>query len=169
MRDCPSCDESFDTERGVKIHHKRVHNESIAGVAVDCDWCGTTFYKKPSYVERYEHLFCGRDCKDAFHSDYLTGRERPEHAELMSEMYQGQGNPMWNGGGQSGRWRSTAKWQKTRERVLDRDNRECQVCQDSEELHAHHIQPVSDGGKKFDTDNLITLCAEHHYQEHSNE
>lgn len=161
----------------MKVHHKRQHGESISGVAVECDNCGDTIRRRKSRVEEYKYLFCGRDCKDEFHSYFMEGRERPEHAELMSELHSGEGNPMhgvrgedapnWQGGEQMVQnWRSSAEWFDTRREVVERDDRECQVCGDSDELHAHHIQPVSEGGDKFDTDNLITLCPEHHYERH---
>lgn len=175
--ECPTCGGSYESEHGVKVHHKRTHDESIAGEPVDCDWCDETFYKKPSYIERYENLFCCRECKDNFHSDYMEGRERPEHAELMSEMHSGEDNPMygvrqedapnWQGGTEMDQgWRHTAKWYETRRDVLERDGYDCQDCGVSESLHAHHIKPVAMGGAKFDMENLITLCEEHHYERH---
>ena len=30
MVDCPSCNESLDTERGMKIHHARIHGVTLA-------------------------------------------------------------------------------------------------------------------------------------------
>jgi len=59
---------------------------------------------------------------------------------------------------------SSSSWQRTRERVLWRDNYECRWCgkADGESdrfayLEAHHITPRSEGGTDGD-DNLITLC-----------
>jgi len=175
---CPTCGDECESETGVKIHHAMKHNESIAGVEIECDWCAEIFYRKPSYVERYDNLFCGEECKNNFHSDYLTGRERPEHSELMSELHSGEGNPMhgirgedapgWEGGNhrENQTWRYTAKWSDVRSDVVERDSDECQECGTNEELHVHHITPVSNGGDKFDLENLVTLCREHHYKRH---
>lgn len=96
----------------------------------------------------------------------MEGRKRPEHAKKISEMFQGENNPAWKDGSLSGNWRNTADWQNAREDTLDRDNGKCQTCGKEEDLHVHHIEPVSVGGEKFDTGNLITLCQEHHYERH---
>jgi hypothetical protein len=178
MPDCPTCSDSFDSEHGVKVHHKQIHDESLANSVV-CDWCGDEFHRKPSEVERYDNNFCEQECKDAFHADYMTGRERPEHAEKMSELHSGEGNPMygvrgedapaWQGGEQMAQnWRRSAEWFEARRTAVERDGGECQVCGTEENLHVHHIHPVSEGGEKFDTENLITLCSQHHYMKHSN-
>lgn len=178
MPDCPSCSKSFDSDHGVKVHHKRVHGESISGVNIDCAWCGTTINRRPSRVEEYDNLFCGEDCKNNFHSDYLTGRKRPEHAKKMSELALredtplfgergGENEPNWQGGEQECQnWRSSHEWLQSRRDTIERDGGECQVCGKTENLHVHHIQPVSEGGAKFDTENLITLCPKHHYDKH---
>ena len=76
--------------------------------------------RRPSRIEKYDNLFCGRGCKDAHHS----------------------------------------------EKSLQRDSHQCQECGDSDELHVHHIEPVSKGGAKFETENLITPCPKHHRERH---
>lgn len=48
-------------------------------------------------------------------------------------------------------------WSERRDRVLDRDDRECRNCGDSEQLEVHYIVPPVVGGT--DTiSNLATLC-----------
>jgi hypothetical protein len=163
----------------MKVHHKRIHDESISGVEVDCEECGQSIRRRSSRVQSYDVLFCNDECKRAYFSKNhpLEGTERPEHAELMSEMHSGEDNPMygvrgedapnWQGGEQMVQnWRRSSEWLEARRQAKERDDGECQVCGQSEDLHAHHIQPVSEGGEKFDTDNLIMLCAEHHYDRH---
>jgi hypothetical protein len=169
-------------------------------VSVICDTCGEKFERVESHAERGSRNFCSRDCinfegdknpfYDRVHSEKVKnnmpsgsdhwnyGRNRPEHAKLMSDLHSGEGNPMygvrgedapsWDGGNyrENQTWRYTAEWFDTREAVLKRDNHQCSECDLSESLHVHHINPVSDGGKKFDTENLITLCKEHHYERH---
>ena len=67
-------------------------------------------------------------------------------------------------------------WQKTRMRVLVRDDFHCQAQQEElsgepcaetrlEELHVHHRIPRMAGGGD-DMMNLVTLCREHHGQLH---
>lgn len=72
------------------------------------------------------------------------------------------------------RFTSSGAWQRTREQVKQRDLYLCRVCQaegradggrayDPQVLEVHHITPVKEEwGSRFDTDNLITLCREHH-------
>lgn len=52
---------------------------------------------------------------------------------------------------------------RVRQQVLDRDNRQCQVCGTTREnaLQLHHIQYRSHGGS-HEQWNLVTLCATHH-------
>jgi len=60
------------------------------------------------------------------------------------------------------RFYSSKKWEETRQEVLERDDHECQACGKPEDLHVHHIHPISAGGARFDTNNLVTLCNTHH-------
>lgn len=60
---CPTCDDAFSTERGMKIHHKRVHGESIAGRDVECHTCGDTYPEKPCLIEKNTRHFCCKACR----------------------------------------------------------------------------------------------------------
>lgn len=80
--ECPTCGDEFNTEKGMKIHHKRVHGESIAGVTVECDWCGDEVTKSRYQIERDEYHFCSRECR----------------AEWRTENFTGENNPAWKGG-----------------------------------------------------------------------
>lgn len=74
--ECPACPRSFDTERGMKVHFYQIHDESIAGRTVTCEWCGTTFAKPPGKVAQSNHDFCSTDCRDAWfgaHPERLVG------------------------------------------------------------------------------------------------
>lgn len=64
-------------------------------------------------------------------------------------------------------FRTTAKYIKVRSEALERDNHKCTVCSETEDLHVHHIIPVSkDFSLAYDKDNLITLCSLHHKEIH---
>lgn len=52
-----------------------------------------------------------------------------------------------------------------RERVMERDNRQCTVCGKKEKLHLHHIKPFSEGGLHHE-DNLVVLCPPCHTDVH---
>lgn len=63
----------------------------------------------------------------------------------------------------------TSEWRQTRQAVLERDGYICQNCgRWALNAHAHHETPVSEGGAKFDMDNIVTLCRECHAAEHPN-
>lgn len=64
-------------------------------------------------------------------------------------------------------WRESGDWRWIRNRVRDRDNNTCQICENTDELHVHHIVPVSEGRRKLDPQNLMTLCGDCHREVHS--
>ena len=60
---------------------------------------------------------------------------------------------------------SLKEYNLLRKKVLDRDGWRCQVCGSSTDLHVHHLVRRSRlGDDAFD--NLITLCATCHQDEH---
>lgn len=99
-----------------------------------------------------------------------------EFVENISKRNSGEGNPMYGKygeehpaytGGYDGDWRKSGKWRKIKRSIKKRDKKQCQWCGETEEeIHAHHIIPVSEGGDKYDEDNLISLCKQHHYSAH---
>jgi signal recognition particle GTPase len=59
-------------------------------------------------------------------------------------------------------------WDSRRRRVYKRDSYKCQNCgNQDDELHAHHIVPISKGGT-HKISNLITLCSDCHTAIHGN-
>ena len=54
-----------------------------------------------------------------------------------------------------------SEWREIRQKVLQRDNRICQVCGKEYSGQVHHILPRSQGGTN-DLANLITLCGKCH-------
>jgi 5-methylcytosine-specific restriction endonuclease McrA len=61
---------------------------------------------------------------------------------------------------------STGDYDDLKGKVLRRDGWRCQVCGITINLEVHHIQPRSDLGSDV-VDNLITLCAGCHRQQHN--
>ena len=65
-----------------------------------------------------------------------------------------------------------ADWNSRRKKVYENDNYKCRKCgakggsRGSAELHAHHITPISEGGK-HNHGNLKTLCKSCHSKVHS--
>ena len=81
--ECRTCGrDDFETVKGMKIHHAVIHGESIAGIQVECAWCGDTFRRARNQAEEHGRNFCGRDCR----------------AEWTSEAFRGENGPGWKGG-----------------------------------------------------------------------
>lgn len=208
MTSCPICENTFDSELGMKIHKGKVHgveetectvcgktikrspcridNNNVCSneclyeyqrnrVSTECENCAAELTVKESVFERNEYLFCDRDWYNKAWSGEITphyGEESPWLPTLSGEehpMYgvRGEEAPGWKEDSIDQNWRKSHKWDRTQNDVLNRDDNKCQDCGSDESLHVHHIEPVSDGGAKFDTENLITLCREHHYRRHS--
>lgn len=49
-------------------------------------------------------------------------------------------------------------WKEVRALAIKRDNDKCVVCLSTKELTVDHIIPLSNGGKKYNMENLQTLC-----------
>lgn len=71
--------------------------------------------------------------------------------------------------GEVERFRSSAVWQRKRNKILDRDKHLCRVCLDGKyvpkaitnhRLEVHHVIPIVENEKlKLADDNLISVCA----------
>lgn len=70
-------------------------------------------------------------------------------------------------------FRNTAEWQRTREKIKERDNYLCQICirglygtirqANCRKLSVHHAEKLEYSyEKRTDENNLITLCEQHH-------
>lgn len=53
--------------------------------------------------------------------------------------------------------RAPPGWEKTRQRIFERDGRTCTYCGSTEALECDHVIPVAKGGG-HDDDNLTTAC-----------
>ena len=164
----------------MKIHHKRVHGESIAKVESECNNCSSTFEYYESDGRKGE--YCS-DCVgqwDNGHSADMIESECPQCGrvkEFKPFQYRqrktdycrscwdrtGENNPNWKGGNIN---YYGEDWKEIREQVRQRDGNICQVCGATEEdfgvkPHVHHIEPVRSFEKANDAhtmSNLIQLC-----------
>jgi len=117
--ECPSCDETFRTNRGVKLHHTRTHGESLVFEVVECDECGLEFERKSADLSGYEQTFCSPECQYKSYSQKRvagcdncgkTVQRAPSHineknfcslgcrGEWMSQNATGRQSPRWEGG-----------------------------------------------------------------------
>lgn len=62
---CPTCDETFPTEHGLKCHHTHVHGESLVRETDSCAQCGAEVEYLPSIYEA-KNRFCNDDCWGEF-------------------------------------------------------------------------------------------------------
>lgn len=62
--------------------------------------------------------------------------------------------------------RNSARFKKLREVVKARDGHRCRRCGSTEQLEAHHIVPLEDGGDPYALDNLELLCHRCHPTSH---
>lgn len=161
-------------------------NYSDAKEEYECPVCGDTFMKRPSDVQDTTHgPYCSRDCMYSARSEQMedndismTGEDHPLYNIDPEEhpMYgvRGEDHPNWKGGyGQD--FRDKAEWTHTRNEAIDRDRHKCADCdmkradhydEFDRDLEVHHITPVSEGGDKYDLNNLVTLCLPCHIDRH---
>ena len=78
---CPSCASVHDTERGMKIHHNRVHGVSISGREVECETCGKSYQKDAYEAKKYDEDYCSAECQSERLSDRYKGEGNPNHVE----------------------------------------------------------------------------------------
>ena len=74
---CPTCGKGFGSSQYMKVHHAHAHGESIAGVAVECDTCGTEFRRVPSSVR--ERNYCSNECMGKGRSERYSGENHPSY------------------------------------------------------------------------------------------
>lgn len=76
---CPwdGCDEVYEKEHHMKLHHANAHGESIAGTTVECAHCGDEKTVRPCLADEYEQHFCNPSCKGAWQSENHTGSDSP--------------------------------------------------------------------------------------------
>ena len=61
--ECPTCGREFDTERGMKCHHTKIHGEKIQSrVNLDCIKCGQSFEVKPYREDTAK--YCSQACRN---------------------------------------------------------------------------------------------------------
>jgi 5-methylcytosine-specific restriction endonuclease McrA len=79
---CPTCGDVFDNEVGMKIHHKRIHGDSISGTTSNCDNCGKEFNLK-EYRTNQDHTFCSNECAGEWRSSNFSGENNPNYNSVV--------------------------------------------------------------------------------------
>jgi hypothetical protein len=76
--DCPTCRKELSSEKGMKIHHAKAHNESLVIGEASCKNCGEEF----THSQDRDGIFCSRDCYFEYKEE--NGLD-DEHKEAISE------------------------------------------------------------------------------------
>lgn len=79
VTECPTCGRNdFSGRKGMKVHHKYAHGESLKGVNVSCHSCGETFRCSESRLRRSEYVYCSQECQ---HNGLQgrTGQQSPHY------------------------------------------------------------------------------------------
>jgi len=73
--DCPSCSRTFDSRRGLGVHHTSVHGERLPNR--ECDHCPDRFHSE------HEKRYCSDECRDAAVS--YAGTDNPNYSDAKEE------------------------------------------------------------------------------------
>lgn len=96
MKSCPSCERDFDSIRGMRVHHTKVHNEKLGVRKGECGACGDEF--KWTNMTR-ERKYCSRKCASPNSSKEwrksLSEAVTEEEKKRISERNSGDGNAMF--------------------------------------------------------------------------
>jgi len=83
---CPTCERGFPTRRGMKIHHKAAHGESIRGVEVECAVCGEKKRVPENERQRYDNHFCSPECDRKYRKERYTGEGNPNFSPTVTKL-----------------------------------------------------------------------------------
>jgi len=173
MVECPTCGrEDFASEMGMKSHHKRTHGESIAGITLECERCGEQYREKKSRKDRSK--YCSRECRedkvelvcDFCNKEYIVWAYRSDSRFCSRECtgkhkstITGKEHPLYDGG-------PTDEYKKKGWTTFSNRYREwvgsCEYCGSDEELHLHHVYPISMGGNWWEN-KFTVLCRGCHF------
>ena len=155
---CPTCDrDGFKSWSGVKIHHSKIHDESIAGIEVSCDYCNSKFRRKKHRLEENENQFCDQRCQGDYYREVMKPCEAPRwkggkvtkeclicgdefesrpnrNKKMCSRKCHGKYISQRQSGEGHPNWKGGKvnyygrNWQQQRTKARERDKRECQIC-----------------------------------------
>lgn len=130
------------------------------GMIRNCKQCQSEFYVSQSYFKKGGGKFCSRKCCTKWQIDH------PRKNFIGSADNSGEKNGRYKHGKRIGGHISKPKVRKA---VIERDKGNwCSICGvPGPGLHLHRVIYGSQGGK-YEVDNCILLCAEHHDIVHSN-
>lgn len=150
MHGCPTCDMSFDTSHGMKVHHVMVHDESLAKKQCTCKNCGKGFEEFQSRIENGRGEFCSKECaydhgrvavecvrcgEEIKRPEHRAGRYEQEYCSRQCYQAEKMESPHKTAGWIDGRTyrpgyntRYNKRFNENRAVALQRDEKQCQVC-----------------------------------------
>jgi len=179
---CPTCNEDgFNTVKTMVTHHNNHHMTEVEYETV-CEYCETAFTptnphnpnkycsdscfgmaerEKTEYVE----IECDQDDCDNTRI-MLKSAYKSIGAEYCSRSCANKGEAHWAWNGGTGGIRSTPEYHQWRKEIHNsRDD--CAECGSTDNLHAHHIVPISENKSlACDVDNGILICGKCHADKH---
>jgi len=78
------CTDTFANTHDMKNHHAHAHGESIAGVSVECEWCGEELFRSNGRIERSKNQFCDSNCLGKY-KEQITGEDHPLYNSIVIE------------------------------------------------------------------------------------
>jgi len=170
---CPTCQESFDDVKRVCYHHNKSHNFELyrTEICENCDeqfrpssssnpskYCSEKCFGEDNRVE-LDTVYC-KNCGDSFETYPF------QDVEFCSKSCSTSREFHWNWSGGNDNVRNTAEYREWKSSVHDRFN-SCNSCGSTENLHAHHIVPISeDESLATDVNNGVLLCGDCHSKQH---
>lgn len=138
--DCPTCEDSFDSRRGLGVHHSAVHDERLPNR--ECNRCGAEFYS--NYAKKY----CSAECHDRAISHIganYRGAKETTNCEICEEEFEY--CPSEKPGKFCGTCVETESWRHSREIEKENDPRwkggklilSCEVCDVTVERHPSEV------------------------------
>jgi hypothetical protein len=112
-----------------------------------------------------------KNISDALKGHVFSEETKEKMSITMTGRYRGANNPNWKGGVTRDIQiiRSSKVYQRWRISVLERDGYVCVTCGCADDLHIHHIVPMSENiDMSLDVGNGVTLCYACHCKEHPN-
>ena len=169
---CPTCDYECNTEMGVKVHHTKVHGESLVLKEKACEYCGEIDEVYPSQTEDcFDNYFCSIRCRSDHFSENNSGEDHPQWKGGQIEVtclrcdFIQQKDPSyardkygWDGEGAveiskcancmadpeyNTRIPTGVNWQTQRRKARDRDGNACVVCDMNNEVHKQEYSGFS--------------------------
>ena len=139
-RNCPICNKELTytqkhnwksgEENNTRCYKCRVVNRK--GSNVECDWCKTPLYRRPSQLKKRKTHFCSHDCQCKYSSEHLSGKN----------------NKLWKGGEEVNHKKYNELIRKrkieNKQKVINILGGKCSVCGYDKCLNAlecHHINP----------------------------